>query len=100
MVTGAMLKVLEGLHHRVVIWIVGNTAHCMVDGECEWPPVSDTLDILGMWPINEYIRCRKATIEACIAFWTMYELCTGAENILGYSRYMRWWYQDVVCEVE
>ena len=30
-VTGALLKVLEGFHHRVVRRIVGNTAHRTVD---------------------------------------------------------------------
>ena len=31
-VTGAMLKLLVGFHHRVVIWIAGNTDRSTVGG--------------------------------------------------------------------
>ena len=55
-VTGAMLKVLVGFHHRVVIWIAGNTDQSTVGWEWEWPPVAGALDISGIWPINEYIQ--------------------------------------------
>ena len=41
--TESMLKVLEGFHHRVARWIVGNTDRRTVDGEWEYPPVADAL---------------------------------------------------------
>ena len=34
-VTGEMLKVFEGFHHRVVNWITGLTATHGAGGECE-----------------------------------------------------------------
>ena len=38
-VTGAMLTVLEGFHHRVFRKIVGKTARCAGDGGWQCPPV-------------------------------------------------------------
>ena len=34
-----------------------------------------------MWPIQDYVRRRKATIENYIATSPIYELYTGAEQI-------------------
>ena len=53
-VTGAMLKVLEGFHHRAA-W---NTTVLMdwrtEDGEWIYPPVDDAMESVGLWPIKEY----------------------------------------------
>ena len=100
MVTGEMLKVLEGFHHQLDRWIAGKMACSKVDRYREWPPVEDTLDITGVWPIKEYIKRRQATITAHIACQPIYELCTGVDNITGSDKFMRWWDQDVGREVE
>ena len=50
-VTGAMLKLLEGFHHRVAISITGMKERRTRSGEWEWPPVSEALR-------NIYIRGR------------------------------------------
>ena len=33
-----------------------------------------------------------------IATHPIFELCTGAEQILGYSQNLAWWYQDYIRE--
>ena len=38
-VTGSMLKVLEGFHHRTDWRIAVITARCAEDGDCEYSPV-------------------------------------------------------------
>ena len=47
-----MLKVLESFHHWVERGIAGKTARRVVDGEWEWHPVEDSLEIAGLWPIK------------------------------------------------
>ena len=93
-VTDAMMKVLEGFHHRIDRRITGKTARCVREEGWEWPPVEEALELAGMWPMQEYVRRRQATIEDCIATRLIYELCTGAEHMQGSSRILRWWEQD------
>ena len=52
----AMLKVLELFHHWVARQIVGKTDQRTVGGECEWPPVTDALEIERLLPIKEYVQ--------------------------------------------
>ena len=54
-VTGEMLKVLEGFHHWAACRITGITDWCTEDRECDYPPVDDALEAVGLWPIKEYI---------------------------------------------
>ena len=58
------------------------------------------MEVSGMYPIKEYVQRRQATIAAHIANRPIYELYTGVENIPGSSRFMRWWYQYMVREVD
>ena len=99
-VMGVMLKVMEGFYHWVAIRISDNIDRRTMDGECEWPPVEDALEISGLWPIKEYIQRRQSTITEHIVCRPIYELCMGAEKTTGYGQSMRWWYQGVVQEVE
>ena len=85
-VTGKMLKVLEGLHHWVTKWITGMKATCGVGGELEHPPVLAAMDTTGLNPIREYIRRRQATIAEKVACHPIYEICVEAERITG----MKW----------
>ena len=66
----------------------------------EWPPVEESLEAAYLWPIKELIQRRHSTITAYITNRPIYELCTGAENIPGYSIFTRWWDKYVVWEVE
>ena len=52
-VTGEMLKFLEGFHHWVSGRMMGNTDWCKMYGEWEIPPVADAIQIAGLWPIKE-----------------------------------------------
>ena len=55
-VTGEMLKVLEGFHHRVARKIAGMKAWRVEDGEWDYPLVGDFLEAAGICKINEYIQ--------------------------------------------
>ena len=50
--------------------------------------------------MKEYIQRWKANIAAHISNQPIYELCTVEAKIPGSRRFMRWWYQDMVQEVE
>ena len=54
-VTGAMLKVLEGFHHREVRRITGMTAKRVADGEWEYSLVVAALESAVLHLIQEYI---------------------------------------------
>ena len=99
-VMGAMLKVIEGFHHRVARRITGMTARHTMIVEWEWTPVAEALDTTGICPTKEYIQRRQATVAAQVACRPIYELCTGAERIPGTSWFMKWWDQDVGQEVD
>ena len=62
--------------------------------------MDDALDIAGIWPIKEYTQTRQATIVEQLYFWTIYEMCMGADRMTGSIRFMRWWYQYVGREVD
>ena len=89
-VTGSMLKFMDGFHHQVARRIPEKTAWCIVYREWEWPPLTDALEIAWLWPIKEYIQRRQATIAEHIACQPIYELFTGVEKFPGSSKFMRW----------
>ena len=66
-VTGEMLKVLEGLHNREVRWITGMTATHGEGGDWEYPPVVTAMECAGIHPIREYIRRWQATFSTMVA---------------------------------
>ena len=47
-VTGEMIKVIEGFHHRVSRRIPGMTEKSMTGREWEWPPVAEVLETSGL----------------------------------------------------
>ena len=62
LVTGEMLKVLEGFHHQEAIWITGKTKTLGAGREWVYPPVVTALEAAGLHPKREYIRKLQATI--------------------------------------
>ena len=52
MVTGDMLKLIEGFHHREARRIAEMTAQRTNIREWGWNPVADVLETSGIWPIN------------------------------------------------
>ena len=67
MVTGKILKSLEGFHHWDARWIAGITATRGADREWEYPPVVEALEAVGLHPIMKYIQRQKATIAKKVA---------------------------------
>ena len=49
MVTGAMMKALEALHHQANQRIAGMTDRRTEGGEWEYPPVADVLEAPGLY---------------------------------------------------
>ena len=95
-VTGDMIKVLEGFHHRAVRRIMGMTETRGVGREWEYPPVVAAMESAGIHPIRKYILRRYATIAEKVACCHIYELCAKAERIPRMSRMVRWWDQDMI----
>ena len=95
-VTGAMMMVLEGFHHRIARRIAGMTVSKGDVVELECSLVDTTLEITGIWPIREYLRRRQETIAEYVSGRPIYILFTGLEMMDGYSRFLRWWDQGHV----
>ena len=65
--------------------IAGMTDRQAEDREWYYPPVADAMVSARIWPIKKYIQRHKATIEAHMACRPIYDLCSGAERVPGYS---------------
>ena len=78
-VTGDMLKVLEGFHHQASRHITGR-------GEWEYPSVVEAMETAVLHPIGVYIRRLQATTAERVACRPIYELCTEKEWIPGTIR--------------
>ena len=61
-VTGVMLKVLEGFQHQATLRITGMTENRGAGGEREYPLVVETMETAGIHPVGVYIRRQKVTI--------------------------------------
>ena len=48
-----------------------------------------------MCPMKDYIWSRQANIAEYIANRPIFELCMGAEQIPGSSRFKKWWDKDI-----
>ena len=66
-VTGEILNVLEGFHHQADRRIAGTTEKSVAYGTWEYPPVLLALEVLILYPIQEYIQRQKDTIVAQVA---------------------------------
>ena len=84
-VTGEILKVLEGFQHRAARRITGMSDKRGAGGEWEYPLVVEAMEAAGIQPIGVYIRRQQAIIVVMLAFQLLYKLCTEAERILGTS---------------
>ena len=99
-VTGDMLKVLEGFNHRAGRWMKGMTATRGAGEEWEYTLVVAEMDAAGLHPIVEYIRRWQETMAENLACRPFYELCVDAERMPWTIWMVRWWDQDVVNEPE
>ena len=52
LVTGVMMKLIEGFHHRADRWIAGMMARMEEDGYSEYPPAADAMEAVGLWSKN------------------------------------------------
>ena len=58
------------------------------------------MEAAGLWITKEYICRQQDTIAEYIANRTIYEICTGAEQMQGSIRFLQWWDQDLTREEE
>ena len=58
----AVLKVLEVFYHQMNQWIAGVMAWRIEYIKWEYPPVYYVLEVVGIWPIKEYIQRLQAII--------------------------------------
>ena len=75
-VTGAVLKILEGFHHQVDRRILGMMEKIVADRTWEYPPLVTALEAAVLYPIQEYIFRQRATTAEHVACRNIYELCT------------------------
>ena len=61
-VTGEMLKVLDGFHHWAARRITGMILKRGAGGEWGYPSAVKSMEAAGIHPIGVYIRRRQATI--------------------------------------
>ena len=99
-VTGAVLRVLEGFHHFESMRITGMAGKRVTDREWEYPPVVAALEAAGLHSIQEYICRRQTTIVAHVACRPIYELYVETEWRTGTIQRMGCWDQDMVHEPE
>ena len=97
-VTGEMLKVLEGFHYQAARRITGMTEKRGAGREWEYPLVVEAMETAGIHPIGVYISRRQATIAERVACRPIYELCMEVERMTGKRRLVRWWDQYAVNE--
>ena len=88
-VTQAMLRTLEGLHHRVVRQITGAVAY-RVNDEWIYPTIAGALEEAGLFPIATYLERLQNRIAEKISTRPILGLCTQAEGPGG-SRQHKWW---------
>ena len=69
-VTGVMLKFLEGFHHQSTIQIMRMTETHGAVGEWEYTPMVLALEAIVLHPIMEYIRVVTAPDENIISIFT------------------------------
>jgi hypothetical protein len=94
-VTPRMLRVLEGFHHKVARRISGKMARQTANGTWYYPPLRTALEEAGLFPIQEYIRRRQATLAQYIATRPILARCQAAPRRTGSSsRLLRYWQQD------
>ena len=99
-VTGEMLKVLEGFCHQATRKITGMMVTRDVGRDWEYPPVLASLESAGLHPTMQYIRRWQSNIAEKVSCRPIYELSVEAERRPGMSRSMIWWDQDLVNEPE
>ena len=64
-------------------------------GEWMWPPISEALEVAGLYPIREYIHRRQSTIATYIAERPIYKMCMEATRAPGaYHSRLNWWTQN------
>jgi hypothetical protein len=90
-VTGAMLKVLDSIHHCIAQCITGKMGRRSPDGEWVHPTQQEALQEAGSHSMQEHIRHQQRMVEQCIAVRPIHTLCREASPRTGSSRFLRWW---------
>ena len=99
-VTGEMLKVLEGFLHLAVRRIKRMSEKVGAGRDWEYPLAVESTKSAGLHTFGVYTRRRKETIAERVSCLPIYELYKEVERMPGTSRLVRWWDQDAVNEPE
>ena len=96
-VSPAMLKALEGFHHRVACQLTGKVGRYL-PWEDRWyyPPIEEALEEAGLFPIKVYIDRRQNTLVDHVATRPLLGLCLDCDKLDGSSRAQLWWEQSNV----
>ena len=93
-VAPAVLKVLEGFHHRVARKLSGmQPPYHPREDRWEYPSIEEALEVAGMYTMEHYLNVRRNTLVENIATRPILELCRGAERQSGSAKKALWWHQ-------
>ena len=90
-ITPPKLQLLRSFHHRVARYIVGKHIQELPDGSYVCPPTEEVLEEAGLWPLEEYIKRRRDTINGYVATRPIYERCVQSTALSTVSRRSTWW---------
>lgn len=93
-VTGGVMKVLEGFHRRCAHKMTGLGPQRQADGEQFHPPAKEELRQAGSHPICECVRRRQAATLEQIATHLIHQLCLASTRCRGSMHQLWWWQQD------
>ena len=93
-ITDAMLRVLDGFHHKAARRITGNMPQRLPDGQWYYRPIEEVLSEAGLYPIQTYVWRRQTKLVDYVATRPVYGLCTAAAPLTGSPRSTRWWQQN------
>jgi hypothetical protein len=77
-ITPQLLSILNGWHHRMARRIFGLMPTREHDGTWYYPPITDALEIAGLYTISKYIQVQQHTIAMYIVQRPIYSLCKQA----------------------
>ena len=93
-ISSAMLKPLQGFHHRVARRISGLMPWYLPrEDRWEYPPTSEALAIAGLFPIEVYISRRQNTVADYVACRPIFDLCLNSERLTGSPSRLLWYQQ-------
>ena len=86
-------KIIGGFHHRVERQISGKHLQFQYNGTWEYPPLEETMPMVGREDMETYISRRHNKVAKYIAMQPILDLCLKVEQRPGSRVPKSWWVQ-------